>query len=194
MPWDIDKINNLNNEKVVRRLLSELKKERKAPITGSVSYWDHLERNKKVNYRKHPELYRIGKGQQGVLSTEPYKSEILPHWKFKTAEEAIASADTIYRLFLNYLQASDFVGADIAKKFLHMGFTRARRYANHPDGKKYDSKGQIKPQSSDHNISEKADAARIFKEFYDQARQHRNYLKLKEHFINQSRQGKSLVG
>ncbi len=194
MSWNIDKVNNLNNEKVVRRLLDELKKRRNAPITGSVSYWDHLEKNKKVNYRKHPELYRIGKGQQGVLSTEPYKSEILPYWKFKTAEEALASADTIYRLFLNYLLEQDFVGADIAKKFLHMGFTRARRYANHPDGKKYDDCGQVKPQSSDHRISEKADAARIFKEFYDQARKHTTYLKLKEHFITHINSGKSLVG
>ena len=30
-----------------------------------------------------------------------------------------------------------------------MGFTRARRYANHKDGKKYDKNGNIRPQEKD---------------------------------------------
>ena len=34
---------------------------------------------KTIDFRKQPELYRIGKGEQGVLLVEPYKSEILPH-------------------------------------------------------------------------------------------------------------------
>ena len=29
-----------------------------------------------IDYRLHPELYRVGKGEQGVLICEPYKSEI----------------------------------------------------------------------------------------------------------------------
>lgn len=29
-----------------------------------------------INYRDHPESYRLGKGEQGVLICEPYKSEI----------------------------------------------------------------------------------------------------------------------
>ncbi|MCC5624981.1 DUF4385 family protein, partial [Nostoc sp. CHAB 5715] len=32
---------------------------------------------KNINFRHHPELYRVGKGEQGVLLVEPYKSEIL---------------------------------------------------------------------------------------------------------------------
>jgi len=36
-----------------------------------------------VGYRKHPERYKIGKGEQGVLIGEPYKSEITPHWRSK---------------------------------------------------------------------------------------------------------------
>ena len=38
---------------------------------------------------------------------------------------------------------------DMCRKFLEMGFTRARRYANHKDGKKYNPDGSIKPQESD---------------------------------------------
>jgi hypothetical protein len=31
-----------------------------------------------LNFRDRPDLYRVGKGEQGVLLVEPYKSEILP--------------------------------------------------------------------------------------------------------------------
>ena len=41
---------------------------------------DYFEKwNPKVNYRDNPHLYRIGRGQQGVLICEPYKSEICAH-------------------------------------------------------------------------------------------------------------------
>lgn len=39
---------------------------------------------KAIDFRRRPDLYRIGKGEQGVLLVEPYKGEILPHWRFKT--------------------------------------------------------------------------------------------------------------
>lgn len=93
---------------------------------------------KNLDLRKHPELYRTGVGEQGVLLVEPYKSEILPHWRFKTPEVAKNSAEKIYKLFLGYKKESDFVGMDMARKFLQMGYTRSRRYANHKSGKKYD--------------------------------------------------------
>lgn len=99
---------------------------------------------KRINFRKHPELYRIGRGEQGVLLVEPYKSEILPHWRFKTKAIAQSSAETIYKLFLRYKKKRDFVGMDMARKFLQMGFTRARRYANHPSGQKYASSRRTK--------------------------------------------------
>ena len=33
-----------------------------------------------LNLREQPELYRVGKGEQGVLLVRPYKDEILPYW------------------------------------------------------------------------------------------------------------------
>ena len=93
---------------------------------------------KNLDLRQHPELYRTGKGEQGVLLVEPYKSEILPHWKFKTPEIARKSSKAIYKLFQQYKKEKDFVGMDMARKFLQMGYTRSRRYANHKSGKKYD--------------------------------------------------------
>jgi hypothetical protein len=32
--------------------------------------------NPEIDYSQHPDLYRIGRGQQGVLICEPYKSKI----------------------------------------------------------------------------------------------------------------------
>jgi hypothetical protein len=88
-----------------------------------------------IDFRRHPELYRIGKGEQGVLLVEPYRGELLPHWRFKTVAEAKESSATIFEMFLAYLKADDFPGADMARKFLQMGWTRARRYANHKGGR-----------------------------------------------------------
>ena len=65
-----------------------------------------------TDFRAHPELYRVGKGEQGVLLVEPYKSEILPHWRFKTPAIAEKSSKKIYAMFLAYVKAGDFVGAD----------------------------------------------------------------------------------
>lgn len=105
---------------------------------------------KNTDFRKRPELYRIGRGEQGVLLVEPYKGEILPHWRFKTAAEARKSAATIFKMFVAYRKAGDFPGADIARKFLQMGWTRARRYANHKGGRKYDkTTGDELPRGED---------------------------------------------
>ena len=91
-----------------------------------------------MDARAHPESYRVARGEQGVLTVQPYKDELLPLWRFATPEAATESAAAITERFHAYLDAGDFVGADMARKFLQMGFTRARRYANHPGGKKYD--------------------------------------------------------
>ncbi|MEJ7861445.1 MAG: DUF4385 domain-containing protein [Pyrinomonadaceae bacterium] len=118
-----------------------------------------------LNLRKNPELYRVGKGEQGVLLVEPYKSEILPLWRFKTPEIARESSAKIYKMFLEYKEQKDFVGMDMARKFLQMGITRARRYANHPSGRKY-KKGtrEIIPIEGEDKV--KAESAKIFSEKY----------------------------
>lgn len=90
-----------------------------------------------VDFRQHPELYRVGRDEQGVLLVQPYKAEILPLWRFKNAAAAQESSNTIYGLFEAYLKAHDFVGAGVARKFIQAGYTRARHYANHAGGKKY---------------------------------------------------------
>jgi hypothetical protein len=106
-----------------------------------------------------PDRYRVGRGEQGVLMVEPYKSEILPHWRFRTPAIARASADAIMKLFRRYQRAGDFVGMDMARKFLQMGYTRARRYANYAGGRKYDAAGHVRSRGND---ATKAAAARVF--------------------------------
>ena len=139
--------------------------------------------NEDIDYRKRPDLYRIGRGQQGVLTCQPYKDIICPHWKFKTPQLAETSSQKIYQLFLEFLSQRDFVGADLAKKYLHMGFTRSRRYANHSDGKKWatDSSGTpfVLPQNSDWAFNDKAQSAKIFKNYWELARNNQTYLELK---------------
>lgn len=147
-----------------------------------------------LDLRKNPELYAIGRGEQGVMTVEPYKSEILPYWRFKNPKIAKQSSEKIYALFLEYLKADDFVGADMARKFLQMGHTRARRYANYKGGKKYE--GPVpqnkKRQSGAHGRplknrgledKVKAEAARIFKVKLDLVKADSRYSDLKKDFI-----------
>lgn len=108
---------------------------------------------------------------------EPYKSEILPQWRYKNAEVAARSAKEIYALFEEYRQQNDFVGMDMARKFIQMGYTRARRYANHKGGKKYDEERQVKPLDHD---PVKAEAAAVFKVWWDKIREDDDYLQRKK--------------
>ncbi|MFP4976543.1 DUF4385 domain-containing protein [Paenibacillus sp. CN-4] len=130
-----------------------------------------------LDLREHPELYTIGRGEQGVLLVEPYKSEILPHWRFKTPEIARASSEAIYGLFLKYKEDRDFVGMDMARKFLQMGYTRARRYTNHKGGRKYSQEdGSVLPYQND---SVKAESAAIFKAKWTEAKTDPDYVAMK---------------
>ena len=73
-------------------------------------------------------------------------------------------------MFLGFKAKRDFIGMDMARKFLEMGFTRARRYANHSSGRKYDKmSGKVRPQEHDWRTNTKAKSAAIFKEVRDKA-------------------------
>jgi hypothetical protein len=74
----------------------------------------------------------------------------------------------------------------VARKFLQMGYTRSRRYANHAGGRKYD--GPVPPDqrgnSGAHGRRElprgpedadKAESARVFKDAWDAVEQVAEY-------------------
>ncbi|EDJ1011981.1 DUF4385 domain-containing protein [Salmonella enterica] len=129
-----------------------------------------------IDFRQQPELYQVGRGEQGVLLVEPYKSEILPFWRYKDEASAMKSAEQIYQLFEAYRQQDDFVGMDMARKFIQTGYTRARRYANYKGGKKYAEDGSLNTRGND---PIKAAAATVFKGWWDKIRQDEDYLKRK---------------
>lgn len=129
-----------------------------------------------IDFRQQPELYQVGRGEQEGLLVEPYKSEILPFWRYKDEASAMKSAEQIYQLFEAYRQQDDFVGMDMARKFIQMGYTRARRYANYKGGKKYAEDGSLNTRGND---PIKAAAATVFKGWWDKIRQDEDYLKRK---------------
>ena len=131
-------------------------------------------------------LYRIGRGEQGVLLVRPYTNDICAHWRFKTPDEAVRSSNKIFAMYLDYRDGKDFIGMDMCRKFLEMGFTRARRYANHNSGRKY-KKGtkEILPQEPDHATSKFAKSAQIFKKVRDIVAKNVTYVSMRKKWRSQ---------
>lgn len=142
--------------------------------SASITKSAYVDAYRDIDFRAHPEMYRVGRGEAGVLVAEPYKSELLPHWRFRTKAIAEASAAQLWKAFVRYRRAGDFVGMDMARKFLQMGFTRARRYANHRSGKIYAARDVGRPRAERSRLprvedEEKAAAAAVFYETWQRA-------------------------
>jgi len=133
-----------------------------------------------INYKQHPEKYQVGKGEQGVLICQPYKADIGQYWRFKTEAIAIESSKKIYQMFEAYLKQNDFVGADMARKYLQMGYTRSRRYANYKGGRKYDKEEDYAQLDRGTGDPEKAKSAAIFYEQWKRAEGHSIYAAMKK--------------
>ena len=138
-----------------------------------------------IDYRAHPELYRVGKGEQGVLICEPYTRELVAHWRFRTPEIARESSQIIFGMFEAYLRAGDFVGADMARKVLQMGYTRARRYTNYKGGRKYDKEHDDALNEKGTGDPTKAESARIFYEQWKRAEANTEYATRKKEWKEQ---------
>ena len=111
-----------------------------------------------------------------MLLVRPYTNHICAHWRFVNETIARKSADKIYSMFCDYKEQQDFIGMDMARKFLEMGFTRSRRYANHPSGKKYARDGSVSPQSPTALHCEKSRSANVFKRIRDKAAYDEKYV------------------
>ena len=135
---------------------------------------------KNLTFMPNDKRYRIGRGEQGVLLVRPYTNDICKYWRFKKPTEAAMSSMRILFLYHQYKDQEDFVGMDMCRKFLEMGFTRARRYANHKDGKKYDKNGNIRPQEKDWSTSDKEISARIFKTYRDRVTKDSKYISMRK--------------
>ena len=137
--------------------------------------------------------YQIARGEQGVLTFEPYKSAILPLWRFRTPSIAQKSSTDLENRFKAYEAAGDFVGMDMTRKFIQMGMTRSMRYARHKGGRKYakaqdGSRGDELEASSGHlGRDEKMQASAIFREAWENVKSRRAYLEKKDEFLNEQR-------
>lgn len=137
----------------------------------------------------HRMSYRIGRGEQGVLTFEPYKSALLPFWRFRTPEIARQSASDLWQRFEDFDKQGDFIGMDMTRKFIQMGMTRAKRYANHAGGRKYkkDTREEL-PKSTNHKDKmEKEEASQIFREAWERCRAHEGYKKKKADFLREQK-------
>lgn len=94
-----------------------------------------------LDFRAHPEAFRYQSGEQGAFKVQPYKDELLPYWGFKDEEVAAEAISALREQYETYREREDFVGMDMVRKYLQMGFTRAMRYAKYSGGQKYDDDG-----------------------------------------------------
>ena len=145
-----------------------------------------------------------------VLTLEPYKSLLLPYWRFVSPDFARDSASKLYQIFESYVHRKDFVGADMTRKFIQMGMTRAKRYANHKGGRKYDrtglEKGELARERSDkkgrlfakwnpveggknwEKRREKEEISAIFREYWERCKDHESYNALRVEWEQEKRE------
>ncbi|KAH6723260.1 hypothetical protein DL95DRAFT_383512 [Leptodontidium sp. 2 PMI_412] len=142
--------------------------------------------------KSHLMTYHIGRGEQGVLTYEPYKSYLLPHWRFRTVPIARESSQVLWEKFLQFYENHDFVGMDMSRKFIQMGMTRSKRYANYKGGRKYvngKGKGVKNERSQGHDgKKEKEEASRIFKEVLERCKEHEGYQEIKKEFQKEQKE------
>jgi len=131
-----------------------------------------------LDFRDHPERYRHTPDEQGAFKIEPYKSELLPLWTVSDLEAAEEAAGAIYGRFEDYRDAGDFVGMDLARKYLKMGWTRALRYAKYPGGRKYerDEDGtRVEREPQEWYDGEKYEISQVYREYLDCVREDGTY-------------------
>lgn len=79
---------------------------------------------------------------------------------------------------------------DMARKFLQMGMTRAKRYANHKGGRKYDKETgrELEKSMAHEGREEKLAASEVFKEVWERAKRDEGYQRLKEGFVKEQKE------
>ena len=140
--------------------------------------------------------YAIARGEMGVLSYEPYKSLVLPFWAFRTVPIAQSSANALWSIFQSFVERRDFVGADMTRKFIQMGMTRARRYANWKGGRKYAKDGGKNERWDAEGVDgkegkkrrEKAEASDVFKGYWRRCLEEEGYQTLKVEWMGEKKE------
>jgi hypothetical protein len=127
-----------------------------------------------LNFREHPERYVHTDDEKGAFKVQPYKDELLPLWGIATLEDGEEGAEAIRDRFREYREDGDFVGMDLARKYLQMGWTRSLRYAKYPGGRKYDDDGSERDPQEWYD-EEKREIARVYRDHLDAVREDETY-------------------
>lgn len=135
------------------------------------------------DFRRDPSCYRYSSDEKGVFKVQPYKDELLPLWRYKDEAAAEEASAALWERYEAYRADDDFVGMDMARKYLQMGFTRAMRYAKYPGGKKYDDDGQAREPQTWADADKRA-AAVVFKERWQAALDDPQYERLKQRHVD----------
>ena len=109
-------------------------------------------------------LYRIGRGEQGVLLVRPYTNDICAHWRFVDEPTARKSADTIYQMFCRFKKQRDFIGMDMARNSWRWVLRERVVMLIIPvEGNTDKMSGKVRPQESDWRTNTKAKSATILR-------------------------------
>ena len=84
-----------------------------------------ITRNSDFTDAETRKLYRIGRGEQGVLLVRPYTDDICAHWRFVDETIARKSSTKIYEMFCGFKTKRDFIGMDIKEEILGDGFYKS---------------------------------------------------------------------
>jgi hypothetical protein len=131
-----------------------------------------------IDFRADPERYRHTPDERGAFKIQPYKDELLPVWEIADLEAAEDGAAALFERYRAYREAGDFVGMDMTRKYLQMGWTRAMRYAKYPGGKKYEQRDgeRVEREPDRWYDEEKREIALVYKEYLDRVRDDEAYL------------------
>ena len=70
-------------------------------------------------------LYRIGRGEQGVLLVRPYTDDICAHWRFVDETTARKSSTKIYEMFCQFKSSKGLRWYGHGEEILGNGFYRS---------------------------------------------------------------------
>jgi hypothetical protein len=136
-----------------------------------------------LDFRAHPERYRYTADERGAFKIEPYKGELLDLWTISDLDGAREAVSAIRAQFERYRADRDFVGMDMARKYLQMGWTRALRYAKYPGGQKYERREdgtRVERDPREWYDEEKREIAGVYRDALDRVREDDVYLTLRE--------------
>lgn len=74
-----------------------------------------------LNFKKEPSFYRVGTEETGIHVVEPYASLILKQFAVDTLGETKKTVIHVEHLFKTFKEENDFIGMDMARKYLQLG-------------------------------------------------------------------------